>query len=220
MIEHPAPLKRPRSRGPWFRAGLIAPFAASFMSFTVTSRGPWFRAGLIACLLPSGPVPAAAVAHDTAPAGADAGQSRPAHPAPITCEPDPGHGAPMRVRRVEKVPFEWIIEDLELAITERNFRITGRNSLGRGLRERGHAGYPDYEIIHFCNLENARVVLDLDPGFVAQMPCRVAVHTEGTAVVVSMLLLPEQHADARVVAFARDVNAMLCAIQDYAIIRE
>jgi uncharacterized protein (DUF302 family) len=146
----------------------------------------------------------------------DAGAAAPPSGA---CAADPGTLVPMRVRRVADVPFEWIVEDLELAITERNFRITGRNSLGKGLRERGHTGYPDFEIIHFCNLENARTVLDLDPGFVAQMPCRVTVHSEDTAVVVSMLLLPETHRDARVANFARAINVELCAIQDDAVIR-
>jgi len=183
-------------------------------------RGPWLGAALCVCLLGHGPAQATVVVDVVAPVAPDASLGSVAPPAPGRCEPDPGTVTPMRVRRVGNVPFEWIIEDLELAISERNFRITGRNSLGRGLRERGHAGYPDFEIIHFCNLENARTVLDLDPGFVAQMPCRVAVHTEGEGVVVSMLLLPEQHGDARVVAFARHMNTQLCAIQDYAVIRE
>ena len=123
----------------------------------------------------------------------------------------------MRVRSLRGVAFDWVTGDLELAITERNFRITGRNTIGKGLRERGYADYPDFEVIHFCNLENARAVLDLDPRFVAQMPCRVTVHVEGDAVVVSMLLLPESHPDPRAVAFSRSLNAELCAIQDYAV---
>jgi len=151
--------------------------------------------------------------------GAAAGPE-PAATATNPCEPDPGTAIPMRVRRLQDVPFDWVLEDLELAITERNFRITGRNSLGRGLRERGYTGYPEFEVIQFCNLENARTVLDLDPGFVAQMPCRVAVHTEGGTVVVSMLLLPVQHPDSRVAEFAQTLNAELCAIQDYAVSRE
>jgi uncharacterized protein (DUF302 family) len=125
----------------------------------------------------------------------------------------------MRVRRIASGDFALIVEDIEFAITERNFRITGRNTIGKGLRERGYSGYPDYEVIHFCNLENARAALDIDPGFVALMPCRVSVHTAGEDVVVSMLLLPETHTDPRLVEFARQLNRSLCDIQDYVLPR-
>lgn len=105
--------------------------------------------------------------------------------------------------------FDDVILELDYAITERNFRITGRNTIGKGLRERGYADFPDVEVIHFCNLESAREVLLLDPGFVAQMPCRLTVHREGEKTVISVILLPEDHPDARVNAFAHRINGLL-----------
>jgi uncharacterized protein (DUF302 family) len=160
-----------------------------------------------------------AIASDGTSADGVAGARVDVPPQVESCQPDHASGVPMRTRRVRDVPFDWVTGDLELAITERNFRITGRNDIGKGLRDRGHSGYPEFAVIHFCNLENARTVLDLDPAFVAQMPCRVAVHEAGGEVVVSMLLLPEQHTDERVVAFSRALNAQLCEIQDYAVDR-
>ena len=119
------------------------------------------------------------------------------------------------LRIVSDKTFSEVIFELEFAITERNFRITGRNTIGKGLRERGYDEFPDVEVIHFCNLEYAREVLQIDPGYVAQMPCRVTVHVANNATVVSIILLPENHADERVNAFARRMNVILRGIGNF-----
>jgi len=113
--------------------------------------------------------------------------------------------------------FEDVVEDIEFAITERNFRITGRNVIGKALRKRGYQDFPDVEVIHFCNLQNAREVLLLDPGFVAQMPCRITLHQQGNRVIISAILLPENNPDPRVNAFARRLNGQLREIMDFAL---
>ncbi|MGE3775042.1 MAG: DUF302 domain-containing protein [Gammaproteobacteria bacterium] len=112
-------------------------------------------------------------------------------------------------RGVTDKSFDDVILELDFAITERNFRITGRNTIGKGLRERGYADFPDVEVIHFCNLEYAREMLLLDPDYVAQMPCRITVHREREQTVVNVVLLPEDHPDPRVNAFARRMNGLL-----------
>jgi len=112
-------------------------------------------------------------------------------------------------RGVTDKSFDDVILELDFAITERNFRITGRNTIGKGLRERGYADFPDVEVIHFCNLEYAREVLLIDPGYVAQMPCRITVHREQDRTVVSLVLLPQDHPDPRVNEFAVRMNGLL-----------
>jgi len=114
-------------------------------------------------------------------------------------------------------PFEDVREEIEFAITERNFRITGRNTIGAALRKRGFPDFPDVEVIHFCNLQNARKVLLLDPGFVAQMPCRITLHEQNGRVIISAILLPEDNPDERVNAFARRLNRQLREIVDFAL---
>jgi len=106
-------------------------------------------------------------------------------------------------------PFADVVQELDFAITERNFRITGRNTIGKGLRDRGYADFPDVEVIHFCSLEYAREVLLLDPGYVAMMPCRITVHEAKGTTVVSLVLLPEAHPDLKVMAFAKRMNGIL-----------
>ncbi len=112
--------------------------------------------------------------------------------------------------------FADVVFELNFAITERNFRITGRNTIGKGLRERGHEDFPNVEVIHFCSLERAREVLEIDPGYVAQMPCRVTVHEAADATVISVILLPTGHPDARVREFARQMNETLMDIAEFA----
>ena len=116
------------------------------------------------------------------------------------CSPSPSatprSDALIERARTDKA-FDDVVFELEFAITERNFRITGRNTIGKGLRERGYDDFPDVEVIHFCNLEYAREVLEIDPGY------------------VSLILLPEDHADARINAFARRMNAILREIVEF-----
>lgn len=131
-------------------------------------------------------------------------------PAGAASEPHPQRASTaLIVRGSTDKAFDDVILELDFAITERNFRITGRNTIGKGLRERGYENFPEVEVIHFCNLEYAREVLLIDPGYVAQMPCRVTVHEEGIHTVVSLILLPEDHPDPRVNAFAARMNGVL-----------
>ena len=113
--------------------------------------------------------------------------------------------------------FDDVVFELNFAITERNFRITGRNTIGEGLRKRGYEDFPNIEVIHFCSLELAREVLLIDPGFVAQMPCRITVHEQGDHTVVSVIRLPVDHHDQRVNEFARRMNRTLLDIAEFAI---
>lgn len=120
------------------------------------------------------------------------------------------------LRRDTDKAFEDVIFELEFAITEHNYRITGRNTIGRALRDRGYADFPDAEVIHFCSLERAREVLLLDPAYLALMPCRVSVHVEDGRTVVQGNLLPTTHASADVVEFAVEVNRILGEIIEFA----
>ena len=133
----------------------------------------------------------------------------------IACTPPPLSTANTIVQVETDKPFEDVMFELEFAITEQNFRITGRNSIGKGLRERGYEEFPEVEVIHFCNLEYVYEALHIEPAFIAQMPCRITVHTEERKTVISLILLPENHANDRVNNFSRRMNAILREIGDF-----
>jgi uncharacterized protein (DUF302 family) len=105
--------------------------------------------------------------------------------------------------------FDDVVFELEFAITEQNYRITGRNTIGKGLRTRGYENFPDVEVIHFCNLEYAREVLAIDPSFVAQMPCRITIHVQDGKTIISLILLPEDHPNQKVNDFSKRMNGIL-----------
>lgn len=109
-----------------------------------------------------------------------------------------------------------VLAELEVAITERNFRITGHNKIGSVIRERENAAFPDYDTLQFCNLTQARVMLEMSPASVAWMPCNVAVRSEGGKVIVTTHLLPTDSTDPRLNDFARKMNEELKAIVDFA----
>lgn len=115
--------------------------------------------------------------------------------------------------------FADVIQELDFAITEHNYRITGRNTIGKALRARGYDGFPEVEVILFCSVEQAREVLLLDPGYVALMPCKATVHEEGKQTVISLNLLPEVHPDPRVVVFAQRVNGVMREILSFVLER-
>jgi len=130
--------------------------------------------------------------------------------APVAAaQPPPEYGPSVVVRGATDKPFDTVIQELEFAITEQNYRITGRNTIGKALRERGYEDFPEVEVILFCNVEQAREVLLVDPGYVAMMPCRATVHEQNGQRVVSVVLLPESHPHPEVVAFAQRVNRVL-----------
>jgi uncharacterized protein (DUF302 family) len=110
-----------------------------------------------------------------------------------------------------------VLAELEVAITERNFRITGHNKIGSVIREREGIAFPDYDTLQFCNLTQARVMLEMSPASVAWMPCNVAVRSEGGKVIVTTHLLPTNSSDPRLNEFARNMNEELKAIVHFAV---
>jgi uncharacterized protein (DUF302 family) len=113
-------------------------------------------------------------------------------------------------------PYGDVLAELELAITEQNFRITGHNHIGSVIRQRDSIDFPDYDTIQFCNLTLARQMLEISPAAVAYMPCNVSVRSEAGKVVVVTHLLPVDGPDEKLNAFFRGLNEKLKKIVDFA----
>jgi uncharacterized protein (DUF302 family) len=112
--------------------------------------------------------------------------------------------------------FRDVIDDLEYAITDRNFRITGRNTIGTGIQAREHPSFPNMEIVHFCSLENARELLEIDPTFLVHMPCRISAREHGKLTIITAPLLPTAHRDRRMRAYIKRMNTMIREIVSFA----
>lgn len=114
-------------------------------------------------------------------------------------------------------PYADVLAELELAITEQNFRITGHNKIGSVIRDREGKAYPDYDTFQFCNLTTAREILDIAPAAVSWMPCNIAVRSEGGKVIVTTALLPTDSSDVKLNTLAERINRQLKQIVDFAV---
>ena len=113
-------------------------------------------------------------------------------------------------------PYSDVLAELELAITERNFRITGHNKIGRVIREREQIDFPDYDSLQFCNLTLARQMLEIAPEALVYMHCIVSVRAEAGSVIVTTHLLPTDFPNSKLNEFARQMNEKLKQIEDFA----
>ena len=111
-------------------------------------------------------------------------------------------------------PFAEVLEDLEFAIGEENFRLTGRAQIGAAIAERHGNDFPEAIVVHFCNLEYARALLQADANNLLYMPCRVSLRQQEAQVIVDAWLLPEDTGDA--LALRREVNEVLRRIVRFA----
>lgn len=114
-------------------------------------------------------------------------------------------------------PLKQVLEDAEFAITERNFRITGRLHIGEGIRERGNSEFPDYEVILFCNLTHAEHMLELDPEYVNYCPGRISFRSKNNIIIVSAPLLPGNPGNAQLNLLLKKINQLIREIVDFSI---
>ena len=124
---------------------------------------------------------------------------------------------PERWYQAETVkPYGDVLAELELAITENNFRITGHNHIGSVIRQRDAIDFPDYDTLQFCNLTLARQMLVISPAAVAYMPCNIAVRSEKGKVVIVTHLLPTEGPNEKLNVFFRELNGKLKKMVDFA----
>ena len=113
-------------------------------------------------------------------------------------------------------PYADVLAELEVAITEQNFRITGHNHIGSVIRTRDHIDFPDYDAIQFCSLTLARQMLELSPAAVAHMPCNITIRGEKGRTVISTKLLPVSTGNPALDDFFVGMNHKLRQIVDFA----
>lgn len=109
--------------------------------------------------------------------------------------------------------FDDIVEDMLVAIGEHNFRLTGHSRIGKSIAERNKSAFPLATVIHFCNLDYAKQLLEIAPDYLLRMPCRASIKQkiQGTnGSIIQVWLLPED--DERTKKFAKKINGILIDI--------
>lgn len=118
---------------------------------------------------------------------------------------------------ITKKPYDDVLAELKIAITEQNFRITSHSRVGKVIRQRDNISFPNYDTIQFCNLTHAKTLLELSSDTLRHMPCSVVVYTENDRVIVKTRLLPINKANPKINAFSEKINGILKDIVDFAV---
>ena len=124
---------------------------------------------------------------------------------------------PQWYERATAKPYADVVAELEVAITEQNFRITGHNHIGSVIRNRDNIAFPDYDAIQFCNLTLAKEMLEMSPAAVNYMPCNVTARAHDGQTVVATHLLPVATGNRKLDAFFLRMNDKLKHIVDFAV---
>ncbi|WKJ91373.1 DUF302 domain-containing protein [Methylomonas montana] len=134
-----------------------------------------------------------------------------------SCAAQPLHSEWVTYYQVETAkPYDEVLAELEIAIAEHNFRITGHSRVGKVIRERGAENFPEYDTVQFCNLTLAKTVLDITPHAIGYMPCNVVTYQFEGKTIVRTHLLPEDTDNPALNKFAKEMNPQLRQIVDFA----
>jgi len=109
--------------------------------------------------------------------------------------------------------FEETLMNLDLAISEHNYRIIHRSQIGQAVRDRGETDFPLSTITNFCNITYAKEMMEINPDLINEMPCTIAVREEAAqGIIVSTRLMDEHTDNDKQNEFALKINNNLKSI--------
>jgi uncharacterized protein (DUF302 family) len=114
-------------------------------------------------------------------------------------------------------PYDDVLAELEIAISEHNFRISGHSRVGKVIRDRGTKDFPNYDTLQFCNLTHAKKLLLMSPHAVSYMPCNIVVYDFKGKTRVKTHLLPTHTDHQELNLFSQEMNKSLKEIVDFAV---
>ncbi len=113
-------------------------------------------------------------------------------------------------------PYEDVLAEMEVAIAENNFRITGHSRVGKVIRDRGTKNFPEYDTIQFCNLTEAKTILLMSPHAIRHMPCNVVIYQFKGKTIIRTHLLPTDTDNEALNEFSVKMNKVLKSMVDFA----
>ncbi len=117
---------------------------------------------------------------------------------------------------VTKKPYDDVLAELEVAIAENNFRVTGHSRVGKVIRDRGTKNFPEFDTIQFCNLTEAKKILLMSPQAIRHMPCNVTTYQNEGKTIIRTHLIPTDTDNKALNEFSVKMNKVLKSIVDFA----
>lgn len=117
---------------------------------------------------------------------------------------------------VTKKPYDDVLAELEVAIAENNFRVTGHSRVGKVIRDRGTKNFPEYDTIQFCNLTEAKKILLMSPQAIRHMPCNIVTYQYQGKTIIRSHLIPTDTDNKALNEFSDKMNKILKSIVDFA----
>ncbi|HEC74461.1 MAG TPA: DUF302 domain-containing protein [Methylophaga aminisulfidivorans] len=120
--------------------------------------------------------------------------------------------------KVSPYSYEDTLLNLDIAISEFNYRIIHRSHIGQAIRDRGDADFPLSTITNFCNITYAKEMMQINPQLINDMPCNISVQEgEQGQIIISTKLMNIQVDDPAEKRFATKINTTLKKVIEAAI---
>lgn len=117
-----------------------------------------------------------------------------------------------RFQAVSPYNFAETMQNLDIAISEFNYRIIHRSDIGQAVRDRGDKDFPLSTIVSFCNITYAKEMMLINDDLINDMPCNLAVRETANGVIVSSRLMDENTGSDAQQDFAKKINTNVIKI--------
>ena len=108
--------------------------------------------------------------------------------------------------------FEDTLQNLDIAISEHNYRIIHRSNIGQAIRDRGDELYPLSTVISFCNITYAKEMMEINSDLINDMPCIITVREDTQGTIIGTRLMSENSNNLDQTNFSKRINANLKSI--------
>ncbi|PCJ32016.1 MAG: hypothetical protein COA90_04620 [Gammaproteobacteria bacterium] len=120
-------------------------------------------------------------------------------------------------QKISPYDYEDTLMNLDIAISEHNYRIIHRSNIGQAIRDRGDKDYPLSTVISFCNISYAKEMIEINSDLLNDMPCIVTVQEQQDKVIIGTRLMKINSANQQQNEFAQRINNNLTSIVESAI---
>ncbi|ASF49186.1 DUF302 domain-containing protein [Methylophaga nitratireducenticrescens] len=114
--------------------------------------------------------------------------------------------------------YEETLANLDIAISEYNYRIIHKSEIGSAIRDRGDDNFPLSTVISFCNITYAKEMMLINEQLINDMPCIITVRESTNGVIIGTRLMDEHVSNNDQARFAARINNNLIKIMEATIL--